>query len=605
MVKTELYDAIIVGAGHAGIEASLALARSGYATLLLTINLDTIGQMSCNPAIGGIAKGHIVREIDALGGQMAKAIDETALQFRMLNTSKGPAVWAPRAQADKLRYQRYMKFIIEQEPHLTTKQEMVESLIIAQGKVKGVRTQTRNEYLSDHVIITAGTFLRGIIHVGSDHYPGGRDGEVSALKLTSSIRKAGIISKRFKTGTPPRINKKSVDFSVMIEQPGDLTPLPFSYANKKVSYRQIPCYLTHTNQKTHDIMIKNLKRSALFSGNITGVGPRYCPSMELKLTRFSDKSSHQLYLEPEGLDTNEIYLNGFSSSLPKDVQMEAIKTIRGLENVEIMRYAYAIEYDYFPPTQLQLNLETRKVKNLFFAGQINGTSGYEEAACQGLMAALNVIRKIRKQPPFILQRSEAYIGILIDDLVTKGTNEPYRMFTSLAEFRLLLRQDNADLRLMKYGCEFGLIPEKQFNSVEKKREQIKKLETWLHTTKYQNNDLAKLLRRQDMSYDKLAKKKKAPQDVIFQAELNIKYEGYISRQRQQVDRFKKLEKFRIPPSFDYTTLRGVKKETVEKLSALKPLSIGQASRIPGIGQEDLSVLVLAIKKKNVSRETHE
>jgi tRNA uridine 5-carboxymethylaminomethyl modification enzyme len=327
--------------------------------------------------------------------------------------------------------------------------------------------------------------------------------------------------------------------------------------------------------------------------------------MELKLTRFSDKPSHQLYLEPEGFDTNEIYLNGFSSSLPKDVQVEAIKTIRGLENVEIMRYAYAIEYDYFPPTQLQLNLETRKVKNLFFAGQINGTSGYEEAACQGLMAALNVIRKIRKQRPFILQRSEAYIGILIDDLITKGTNEPYRMFTSLAEFRLLLRQDNADLRLIKYGYEFGLIPVKQFKSVEKKRSEIKKLETWLHSTRYENNELAKLLRRQDMSYAKLEIKKRASKDVIFQTELNIKYEGYIYRQRQQIDRFRKLEKFKIPPSFDYTTLKGVKRETVEKLSASKPLSIGQASRIPGIGQDDLSVLVLAIKRKNVSRETFE
>ncbi|MFC1809326.1 tRNA uridine-5-carboxymethylaminomethyl(34) synthesis enzyme MnmG [Candidatus Omnitrophota bacterium] len=602
-MKTERYDAIIIGAGHAGIEASLALARAGYATLMLTINLDTIGQMSCNPAIGGIAKGHIVREIDALGGQMAKTIDQTAIQFRMLNKSKGPAVWAPRAQADKLQYQRYMKFTLESEPNLTIKQEMVESLIVSKGKIKGVCTQTHNEYMSNYVIVTTGTFLRGMIHIGAEHYQGGRDGELSSLKLSICIKKEGIISKRFKTGTPPRINKKSVDLSVMIEQPGDPTPLPFSFANKKVSYTQIPCYLTHTNEKTHRIMNRNLKKSALFCGNITGVGPRYCPSMELKLTRFKDRASHQLYLEPEGRDTNEIYLNGFSSSLPKSVQIESIRTIKGLENVEIMRYAYAIEYDYFPPTQLQLNLETRKIKNLFFAGQINGTSGYEEAAGQGLMAGLNVIRKLRKQSPFILKRSEAYIGILIDDLVTKGTNEPYRMFTSLAEFRLLLRQDNADLRLMKYGYDFGLIPKKQFDFLERKRNQIQKLELWLHKTSYHNASFAKILRRQDMTYERLAKKRKASKEVIFQAELNIKYEGYISRQHQQIERFKKLEKFKIPCNFNFLTLKGVKRETIDKLSEVNPLSIGQASRIPGIGQDDLSMLVLAIKKQNVSRET--
>lgn len=602
-MKTETYDALIIGAGHAGIEAALAVARAGYNTLLLTINLDTIGQMSCNPAIGGIAKGHIVREIDALGGQMAKTIDATAIQFRMLNKSKGPAVWAPRAQADKLRYQRMMKHIVENTHNLTVRQELVDGINVNKHTIKGVYTHANNEYRAKYVIITAGTFLRGTIHIGDEHYSGGRDGELAAEKLTDSLKKEGIVSARFKTGTPPRINKNSIDFDVLREQPGDDIPLPFSYANKKVSYSQISCYVTHTNENTHRIMRANMKRSAMFSGNITGTGPRYCPSMELKLIRFKERTTHLLHLEPEGLDTNEIYLNGFSSSFPQHVQEKALKTIIGLENAVIMRYAYAIEYDYFPPTQLKNNLESKKIKNLFFAGQVNGTSGYEEAAAQGLMAGLNVIRKLRGGTEFVLDRSEAYIGILIDDLVGKGVTEPYRMFTSLAEFRLLLRQDNADLRLMKYGHEFGLIGDKQCLALNRKQFSVNRIEKFLRKSKHQNTTLAKILCQPGMTYEKLGIKKKIPSDVAFQAELNIKYEGYIQRQQKQINKFKRLEEFKIPNNFNFNVTQGLRRETVEKLSAIQPASIGQAARIPGISHDDLSLLVVWIKKNNVSRET--
>ncbi|MBI3307719.1 MAG: tRNA uridine-5-carboxymethylaminomethyl(34) synthesis enzyme MnmG, partial [Candidatus Omnitrophica bacterium] len=472
MNSTQKYDAIIVGAGHAGIEASLSIARAGYQVLLLTMDLDSVGKMSCNPAIGGIAKGHMVREIDALGGQMALATDATGIQFRMLNRSKGSAVWAPRAQADKKQYQTYMRSAIEREKNIDLKQGQAVEILIEAGKCYGIRTQVGEEFHGETVILTTGTFLQGLIHVGQVHYPGGRGGEQPAIGLSDSLRKSGIELIRFKTGTPPRLHAKSIDWSATEEQKGDDPPSPFSFRHKELKIDQLSCYLTYTNEKTHEIIRNNLHLSPLYAGRITGVGPRYCPSIEDKVVKFADKSRHQIYLEPEGRQTEEIYVNGLSTSLPQQVQYDVVHSIRGLENAQFMRLAYAIEYDCVPPTQLYHSLETKKIANLFLAGQINCTSGYEEAAAQGLMAGLNVIRKIRGESPFILDRSEAYIGVLIDDLVTRGTNEPYRMFTSRAEFRLLLRQDNADERLMKYGLGFGLIPQEVYQMTVEKCESI-------------------------------------------------------------------------------------------------------------------------------------
>ncbi len=604
MFSHKPYDSIIIGAGHAGIEASLSIARAGFRVLFLTMNIDSIGQMSCNPAIGGLAKGHMVREIDALGGQMAITTDQTGIQFRMLNKSNGPAVWAPRAQADKKQYQLFMKRVVEAEPNIDLKQDQVVRLIVENKKVIGVVTQTGISYYAKTTVITTGTFMRGLIHVGDVNFPGGRGGDPPSLGLSDSLKENGIEIVRFKTGTPPRLRKSTIDFSVCEEQPGDKIPQPFSYRTKAITQKQLSCYLTYTNTKTHELIRKNLHRSPLYCGVIKGVGPRYCPSIEDKVVKFSDKEKHQIYLEPEGWDTEEIYVNGISTSLPQDIQIEMVQSIKGLEKAELMRFGYAIEYDCAPPTQLQHSLETKAVENLFLAGQINCTSGYEEAAAQGLIAGLNVIRKLRGEPCFVLDRSEAYIGVLIDDLVTRGTNEPYRMFTSRAEFRLLLRQDNADQRLMKYGHEFGLIPEAIYNEAceqtSKAEEMMQKLkqirigtitaEQWI---KRPENSV-KTLEINDLNIYK--------SDILLlnRIENDIKYNGYIQRQLSDVQKFKKLEKKKIPVVIDYGSIHGIGREAKEKLNCVKPISIGQASRIPGISPCDISVLSIYIDKINKS-----
>ncbi len=604
MNSNSYFDAIVIGAGHAGTEASLAVARSGFRVLLLTMNTDSICQMSCNPAVGGIAKGHMVREIDALGGQMALAIDETGIQFRMLNKSKGPAVWAPRAQADKKQYQTFMKQVVESEANIDLRQDQAVRLIVENGEAVGVVTQSGESYYGKTIVVTTGTFMRGLIHVGSVNFPGGRGGDPPSIGFSDSLREHGIEMIRFKTGTPPRLRRSSVDFSICEEQKGDERPEPFSYRRTAPVANHISCYLTYTNEKTHDVIRKNLHRSPLYGGIIKGTGPRYCPSIEDKVVKFSDKERHQIYLEPEGLNTDEIYVNGISTSLPHDVQLQLVRTIKGLENAELVRFGYAIEYDCAPPIQLKHSLETKAVGNLFFAGQINCTSGYEEAAAQGLMAGLNVVRKLRKEEPFILNRSEAYIGVLIDDLVTRGTNEPYRMFTSRAEFRLLLRQDNADERLMKYGHDFGLIPggvyEEMLGRQEKKERAVERMksrrigaisiEQWIKRP--ENTIDQSLIGLLDIAdYD---------EDTIKQIEIDVKYDGYIQRQLSDVEKFKKLEKRLIPEQIDYGHIFGMSREATEKLAKVKPRSLGQASRISGISPCDMSILSIYIEKFRIS-----
>ena len=600
MSSKNQYDAIVIGAGHAGTEASLAIARSGFHVLLLTMNIDSICQMSCNPAIGGIAKGHMVREIDALGGQMALAIDQTGIQFRMLNKSKGPAVWAPRAQADKKQYQLFMKKTVESEHRIDLKQDQAVRLIVENGKVVGVITQMGVSYYGKTVIITTGTFMRGLIHVGNVNYPGGRGGDPPSLGLSDSLKEHGIEIVRFKTGTPPRLRKSTIDFSVCEEQKGDEKPEPFSYRNDAITQKQLSCYLTHTNEKTHEIIRKNLHRSPLYGGAIQGTGPRYCPSIEDKVVKFSDKTSHQIYLEPEGWHTEEIYVNGISTSLPYDVQDELVHSIRGLEEAELMRFGYAIEYDCAPPTQLRHSLETKTIENLFFAGQINCTSGYEEAAAQGIIAGLNVVRKLRNEEPFVLSRSEAYIGVLIDDLVTIGTNEPYRMFTSRAEFRLLLRQDNADERLMEYGYQFGLIPESVYEKSVEKLKQANLIIQRLCKINIESISGSQWVKRPENNVNSLIINELLSLDVsefiLKKVNIDLKYEGYIKRQLEEVKRFKKFERRTIPKFTDYDKVPGISREAREKFSKIKPVSLGQALRIPGISSCDVSVLSIYIEK---------
>ena len=618
------YDVVVVGAGHAGCEAALAAARLGCKTIIFSINLDSIANMPCNPNIGGTAKGHLVREIDALGGEMGKNTDKTFIQSKILNFSKGPAVYSLRAQVDRRQYQMEMKHTLELQKNLDVRQAEIVEIITDESKtkVKGVKTHTGAIFECNSIILTTGTYLMGRIILGDVSYSGGPDGLFPANRLSESLLDLNIKLLRFKTGTPARLNKRSIDFSKMIEQKGDDEIIPFSFETESIEKEQVSCWLTYTNNETHEVIKNNLHRSPLFSGNITGIGPRYCPSIEDKIVRFADKERHQVFVEPMGLDTEEMYLQGMSSSLPEDVQIVFMKTIPGLEEVKVMRSAYAIEYDGIDATELKLSLEHKNIDGLFSAGQINGSSGYEEAAAQGIIAGINAAMKLKGKAPLILDRSEAYIGVLIDDLVTKGTKEPYRMMTSRAEYRLLLRQDNADLRLTPIGREIGLISTERFNSFLQKKELVEKeieriestylppsekvltyLESRNSTAIKSGINLAELLRRPEISYESLSEVCELPnlsRAVKEQVEISIKYEGYIKRQIQQVEQFKKLEGRKIPDEIDYSLIKNLRLEAKQKLSQIKPDSIGQASRITGVSPADITALLIYLEQINRS-----
>ncbi|MFD1062595.1 tRNA uridine-5-carboxymethylaminomethyl(34) synthesis enzyme MnmG [Winogradskyella litorisediminis] len=614
------YDVIVVGAGHAGSEAAAAAANMGSNTLLITMNLQNIAQMSCNPAMGGIAKGQIVREIDALGGYSGIVSDTSAIQFKMLNKSKGPAMWSPRVQSDRMRFAEDWRMLLENTPNLDFYQEMVSGLIVNNGKIEGVKTSLGIEVKASTVVLTNGTFLNGLIHIGEKNFGGGRAGERAATGITEQLVNFGFESGRMKTGTPPRVDGRSLDYSKMIEQPGDERPDKFSYLDiTKPLENQRSCYMTHTSEQVHDLLREGFDRSPMFNGRIKSVGPRYCPSIEDKINRFADKNKHQLFVEPEGWNTCEVYVNGFSTSLPEDVQFKALRSVVGFENVKFFRPGYAIEYDYFPPTQLKHTLETKLIDGLFFAGQINGTTGYEEAASQGLMAGINASLKVQEKEAFTLRRDEAYIGVLIDDLITKGTEEPYRMFTSRAEYRTLLRQDNADFRLTPKGYELGLASQKRLERMEEKQaksdafvqffkdtsvkpEEINPILEAKDSAKVKQQDkMFKLFARPNISIDDMRKvnsvetfisENKLDTEVLEQAEIQVKYAGYIEKEKNNADKLQRLENVKIPPNFDYSMLQSMSLEARGKLNEIQPVTVSQASRISGVSPADISVLLV-------------